>query len=189
MCHILLFSHRYMLLLTLLPLRKLETGTPSQILLFHLSIPLDYMGKEGENWTFAQYRNICLCTLCKYINLRYRMHWLHVPLLKGSKLSRTMGLNPQSNCFVLPNSWQTLCFKASKTDTDMGEGERKTQSTKLHSAVPNLVFQPVTCNIHCQITSSREYHFLRLITHRFAGSLLVSPDVKEYILFVRYIIT
>lgn len=53
--------------------------------------------------------------------------------------------------------------------------------------MPNLVFQPVTFNIRCQITSWRESHFLRLITLRFVGSLLLSPDVKEYILSVRYI--
>lgn len=45
MCHILLFSHWFILHLTLFPLRKLETGTLSQILIFYISIPLDNTGR------------------------------------------------------------------------------------------------------------------------------------------------
>lgn len=45
MCHILLFSHWFILHLTLLPLRKLETGTISQILIFYISITLDNTGR------------------------------------------------------------------------------------------------------------------------------------------------
>lgn len=60
---------------------------------------------------------------------------------------------PQYNSVLFSQTLDKHCALKLVKQMDIAKGERKTQSTKFHGVLPNLVFQPVTFNIRCQITS------------------------------------
>lgn len=56
------------------------------------------------------------------------MYWIHVPLLKSSKLTTTTWLNPQYNSVLFSQTLDKHCALKLVKQMDIAEGERKTQS-------------------------------------------------------------